>query len=60
MLLEAKRLAVEASRHVEDRIAAQKALIAERDHDFAFADDLAVEPGDALVSEGYQWTPPVR
>ena len=60
MLLEAKRLAVEASRHVEDRIAAQKALIAERDHDFALADDLTVEPGDALVSEGHRSTSPVH
>src|SRR5271169_4965500 len=51
MLAETEGLAVEASRHVENRIAVEKALVAERDQDLAFADDLAVEPSDAFVAE---------
>ena len=54
VLLDAEGLAVEAPGHVEDRIAAQKALVAERDHDLALADDLAVEPGDAFVAERHR------
>ena len=60
MLGEAKRLAVEAARHVEHRVAAQKPLIAERDQDLALADDPAVEPGDAFVGERHRPTFPVR
>src|SRR5262245_29685493 len=51
MLLETKRPAAEAAGHIEHRIALQKALVAERDHDLALAHELAVEPGDALVFE---------
>src|SRR3984893_7063912 len=54
MLLQTKSLAVEAPGHVEDRVAAQKALVAERDHDLALADNLAVEPGDPLVAESHR------
>src|ERR1700739_788610 len=51
MLLQAKSLPVKTASHVEDCIAAQKALIPERDHDLALADDVAVEPSDAFVDE---------
>src|SRR5208282_5189271 len=54
MIGEAKGLAVEAAGHVENGIAAQKALVAERDLDLALAHDLAVEPGDAFVAEGHR------
>src|SRR6516162_6868771 len=54
MLLYSERLAVKAPRHVEDRVAAQKALIAERDHDLALADEFAVEPGDAFITERHR------
>src|SRR6516164_11554462 len=54
MLLDSERLAVKAPRHVEDRVAAQKALVAERDHDLAFADEFAVEPGDAFIAERHR------
>src|SRR5262249_2349109 len=54
MLGEAKGLAVEAPRHVEDRVAAQKALVAEWNDDLALTDDLAVEPGDAFVTERHR------
>src|SRR5262249_54104411 len=54
VFLDAEGLAVEASRHVEDRIAAQKSLVPERNDDLALADDLAVEPGYALVAERHR------
>src|SRR5271165_3646476 len=54
VLLEPEGLAVEAPGHVENRVTAQKALVAERDHHLAFADDLAVEPGDTFVAERHR------
>src|SRR5215469_15412676 len=56
MLLQAEGLAVKAPGHVEDRIAAQKPLVAERDQDFALPDDPAVEPGDAFVCQSHPRT----
>src|SRR6516165_9144559 len=54
MLLQAKSLPVEAASHVENRVTAQKALIAKRDHDLALTDDLAIEPSDAFVDERHR------
>src|SRR5271166_4743563 len=54
MLVEAKRLAGEAAGHVENGIAAQKALVAKRDQDLALAHDPPVEPGDAFVAERHR------
>jgi hypothetical protein len=58
VLFEAERPAAEAAGHVEDRVALQEALVAERDHDFALADELAIEPGDALIVERHGGTLP--
>src|ERR1700747_42152 len=51
VLLEAKGLAVEAPGHVENGIAAQKTLVAERDQDLALAGDPAGEPSNTFVAE---------
>src|SRR5215468_9706148 len=60
VLLDPEGLAVKAPCHVENRVTAQKALVTERDHDVAVADDLAVEPGDALVAERHRSPLPTR
>src|SRR4029077_2702587 len=54
VLLDAEGFAVKAPGHVENRIAAQKALVAKRNHDLALADDLTVEPGDAFVAKRHR------
>src|SRR5262249_40767600 len=57
VLLQAKGLAVEAARHVEDAVAVDEAQIAKRHLDFAFRHDLAVEPGDAFIAESHRSIP---
>src|SRR4051794_34710839 len=59
MLLQLEGAAMEGAGHVEGGVAVFEAAVAERQHDFAFGDDLAVEISDAVVAPGFdhQWTP---